>query len=91
MEFRRERPEPEKRRSDDSKNNDLFFILLKLKSYIISIIDEPDTESDSFEISEEFLRRKHPEKADEILDILAMSGIKGDGEIAFDQKIHIKF
>lgn len=70
---------------------DLFLILLKIKSYLISLIDHPSMGSDSFEYTEEFLDRKFPDRKEEILELLTTFNIKSDSEIAFDEKIHHKF
>jgi len=74
-----------------SEQFDLFLILLKLKSYLVSLIDHPSLGNRSLEISEEFLDRKFPEKKDEILELLSSYNIHSDSEIAFDEKIHHKF
>lgn len=74
-----------------SEQFDLFLILLKLKSYLVSLIDHPSLGSNSLEISEEFLDRKYPEKKEEILELLTSFKIHSDSEIAFDEKIHHKF
>ena len=74
-----------------SEQFDLFLILLKLKSYLVSLIDHPSMGNSSLEISEEFLDRKFPEKKDEILELLSSFDIHNDSEIAFDEKIHHKF
>lgn len=70
---------------------DLFLILLKLKSYLISLIDHPSAAADSLEYTEEFLERKFPDKKDEVIELLYSFNIKNDAEIAFDEKIHHKF
>ncbi len=70
---------------------DIFIILLKLKSYLISMIDDPAHGYDGFELSEEYLSRKYPERKDEILELLAANKISSDAEIAFDELIHQKF
>lgn len=70
---------------------DLFLILLKLKSYLISLIDNPDFETDSLEITEEFLDRKYPELKSEIIEMFIEHKIHNDSEIAFNDKIHVKF
>ncbi|NMB82588.1 MAG: hypothetical protein GYA14_12300 [Ignavibacteria bacterium] len=70
---------------------DLFLILLKLKSYLISLIDHPSMGIDSVDYTEEFLDRKFPDRKEEILELLNSFNIKSDSEIAFDEKIHHKF
>lgn len=70
---------------------DLFLILLKLKSYLVSLLDDPRNEGDSFEYTIEFLDRKYPNLKDEILELLTLFQIHNDAEIAFNEKIHLKF
>jgi predicted AAA+ superfamily ATPase len=47
--------------------------------------------SKSLELTEEFLERRFPDLKEEILDILISHGITTDAEIAFDQRMHLKF
>lgn len=70
---------------------DLFFSLLRLKSYLLSLLDEPEDCAQSFDFTEEYLERKLPDKKEEIIEMLIEYGIKNDCDIAFDEKIHIKF
>lgn len=70
---------------------DLFLILLKLKSYLVSLLDHPSSGSGSLDITEEFLDRKFPERKEEIIELLTSFNIKSDSQIAFDEKIHHKF
>lgn len=74
-----------------SEQFDLFLILLKLKSYLVSLLDDPRNEGDSFEFTIEFLDRKYPNLKDEILELLTLFQIHNDAEIAFNEKIHLKF
>ena len=70
---------------------DLFLILLKLKSYLVSLVDEPVESENAFEFTEEFLERKYPERKNEVMELLNLSKIQSDVQIAFDEKIHLKF
>lgn len=70
---------------------DLFLILLKLKSYLISLIDNPDFNSESLKLTEEFLDRKYPELTSQVLEMFEEYDIHDDSEIAFNEKIHLKF
>lgn len=70
---------------------DLFVILLKLKSYLISLMDDASLEYTGFEYSEEFLIRKYPERKEEILELLKANEIESDGQIAFNENIQQKF
>jgi len=69
----------------------LFMTLLKLKSYLVSIIDDRSEQYDNFNLSEEYLLRKLPVGKDEIIKILEDHGIYSDNEIAFSEKIILKF
>jgi len=74
-----------------SNKHDLLIILLKLRSYLVSMIDDPTVHSNDFEYSEEFLLRKYPQHKDEIIELLSMNNINSDVQIAFDENIHQKF
>ena len=73
------------------ENSDIFFVLLRLKSYLISLLDNPDSCDDSFEYTHEYLERRYPEQKEYIIDLLMENGITNDCEIAFNEKIHLKF
>jgi len=70
---------------------DLFYILLKLRSYLISLINSPDECDDSFSYTEEFLERRYPEMKEEIMELLLSNDIKNDCDIAFNEKIVFRF
>lgn len=70
---------------------DLFYILLKLRSYLVSLINNPEESGDSFLYTEEFLERRYPEMKDEILALLIDNDINSDYDIAFNEKIIFKF
>ena len=70
---------------------DMFIILLKLKSYLISLIDDPSLEYTGFEYTEEYLLRKYPERKEEVIQLLKENKIESDGQIAFDENIQHKF
>lgn len=74
-----------------SEQFDLFLILLRLKSYLVSLLDHPSIGNDNFDYTEEFLERKYPDRKNEILELLVSNNISCDSEIAFDEKIHTKF
>lgn len=75
----------------NSEKKDLFFILLRLKSYLISLIDNADNCVNEFKNSEEFLDRCFPESKNEILNLLEENKIFGDCDIVFNDKIHLLF
>jgi len=72
------------------ENFNLFFMLVKLKFYIVSMMDSPEA-GKSFYLSEEFLERRVPEKKSEILESLKTHGINSDADIAFDDSVILKF
>lgn len=69
----------------------LYFILLRLKSYLVSLLDNPDDCSNDFDYTREFLSRRYPERIEEIIDILREHEINSDCDIAFDQNVQAKF
>ncbi|MBA4406823.1 hypothetical protein C0389_06075 [bacterium] len=70
---------------------ELFIILLKLKSYLISLLDAPSLDYENFEYSEEFLLRKYPDRKEEVLELLRANNIENDSQIAFNENIQQKF
>ena len=70
---------------------DLFIILLKLKSYLVSLMDDPANSPENFEYTEEFLLRKYPEHKDEIIELLTTNNIISDAQIAFTENFQQKF
>ncbi len=75
----------------NSDKSNLFLTLLKLKSYLVSMIDERKDEFDNFNLTSEYLERRFPEKKREIITILEDNGIYSDSEIAFNDKIILQF
>lgn len=75
----------------DSDKKDLFFILLRLKSYLISLIDNAENYDNEFKFTEEFLERCFPEEKNEIINLLENNKIFGDCDIVFNDKIHLVF
>ncbi len=73
------------------EKSNLFLTLLKLKSYLASMIDEKSDIYNNFNFTEEYLERKLPGKKDEIISLLEENGIYSDVEIAFDERILFKF
>jgi len=69
----------------------LFFTLLRLKSYLISLIDDPEKCNSGFYFSEEYLERCFPERKEEIISLLRENGIENDCDIAFNHSIQAKF
>jgi hypothetical protein len=70
---------------------DLFYVLLKLRSYLVSLINNPEECDDSFTYAEEFLDRRFPELKEEILELLTNNELNNDCDIAFNDKIVFKF
>ncbi|MBI9072058.1 MAG: hypothetical protein JEY94_10685 [Melioribacteraceae bacterium] len=75
----------------ESQKHDLFFILLKLKSYLISLVDDPSQCSADFEYTEEYLNRRFPELKESIIELLVENDINSDCDIAFNPQMHQKF
>lgn len=74
------------------EKNQIFIILVRLKSYLMSVIDSKENElEDQFFFTKEYLERKYPEEIIEILDVLTSHGIYSDMQITFDEDIHVKF
>ena len=71
--------------------NQLFLILLRLKSYLIGLIDNPNECNENLQITEEYLDRKFPLQKNEILELLNRYGIYNDCQIVFDNNIQAKF
>ena len=69
----------------------LFLTLLKLKSYLASMIDDKLNCIDGFHFTEEYLQRRFPDKKDEIISLLEDNQIYSDCDIAFNEKIILQF
>lgn len=74
-----------------SDKPDLFYILLKLRSYLISLLNSPNECDDTFAYTEEFLERRYPDMKGEIMELLIENGINNDRDIAFNEKIVFQF
>ena len=70
---------------------DILFTLLKLKSFLLSMLDNQDEPEKDFTFTREFLERKYPDRADEIIDILMEHNLFNDFDIAFNEKVHLIF
>jgi hypothetical protein len=70
---------------------DLFVKLVKLKSYLVSMIDNYDESPESLYHTEEFLNLRYPDDKEEILTLLKENKILSDREIVFDTQMHMKF
>jgi hypothetical protein len=70
---------------------DTYLIFIKIKSYLVSLLDDPSNEIDSLELTEEFLDRKYPEHKEYILEMLVSNNILSDEQIAFDENILTRF
>jgi len=75
----------------EPENTDLFLVLLKLKSYLVSMIDSSENCDGSFNFTEEFLQRRYPDLEPKIIDLLQDQGLNDDCDIVFDENAHIKF
>lgn len=74
----------------NGENFNLFFTLVKLKFYIVSMMDSPSAVK-TFYLTEEFLERRIPEHKSEVIEALKNYGINSDSEIAFDDSVILKF
>lgn len=74
-----------------SEQFELFVILLKLKSYLVSLVDDPTLEAGGFEFTEEYLLRKYPDRKEEVIELLLQHKIESDYQITFDENIQNKF
>jgi hypothetical protein len=70
---------------------DLFYILLKLRSYLVSLLNTPEECDNTFAYTEEFLERRYPEMKEEVMELLIENGINSDYDIAFNEKIVFRF
>ncbi|MCX6152342.1 MAG: hypothetical protein NTX22_17585 [Ignavibacteriales bacterium] len=75
----------------NSESFDLFLTLIKLKSYLISLVDQPEDCYRNFNLTDEFLSRRCPDKKEDIMNLLKENNINSDCDIAFDETIHEKF
>jgi hypothetical protein len=73
-----------------TEKNNLFLTLLKIKSYLVSMIDEP-ADNNSLKMTKHYLSLRFPDKKDRIIALLEKNNILSDSEIAFDEKIVFKF
>lgn len=70
---------------------ELFVKLVKLKSYLVSMIDNYEESPESLYHTEEFLNLRFPHEKEEIITLLKENSILSDREIVFDTSIHQKF
>lgn len=74
------------------ENNQIFIVLVRLKSYLMSIIDNrEDGMDDPLHYTKEYLERKYQDEMFDILEVITANGISSDLQIAFDEDIHVKF
>ncbi len=74
-----------------SENFDILFALLKLKSFLLSMLDNQEDQEKDFSFTREYLERKYPDRADEIVDLLMEHNLFNDFDIAFNEKVHLTF
>jgi hypothetical protein len=68
--------------------SEILLTLVKLRYYLISLIESPEECYDNFNISEEFFERRNIINGNELLEKLQDKGINNDCDIAFDKDIH---
>jgi hypothetical protein len=74
-----------------TEKDKLFLTLLKLKSYLVSMIDEPGDHYSNLKMTAQYLDIKYPARRKEIIELLENNNIYSDSEIAFDGNIVFKF
>lgn len=74
-----------------SDRNEMFMLLIKLKSYLLSLMESPKDADGDFTYTNEYLQRRYPQKRKEIISLLRENNINSDEDIAFDDKVHLKF
>jgi hypothetical protein len=74
-----------------SEKIELFVILLKLKSFLVGMLDDPSVETGGLELTGEYLDRKYPERKEEVLDLLSDNNLVSDSQIAFGENVQQKF
>ena len=70
---------------------DLFIVLLKLKSYLVSMVEEGVQYPKEYYFTEEYLELKYPEQKDEILNLLSKFNLNCDKDIVFNERVHQVF
>ncbi len=70
---------------------DTYLVFIKIKSYLVSLLDDSSSGTDSLQLTEEFLDRKYPGQKEYIMEILVSNDIISDEQIAFDENILSKF
>ncbi len=73
------------------ESTNLFFTFLRLKSYLVSLMDESKQNYKDFHYTEEYLSRRYPDEKTSIIRILEDNGIFNDADIAFNEKVIMQF
>lgn len=68
--------------------SEILLTLVKLRYFLISLIESPEECFDNFNISEEFFERRNIINGNELLEKLQDNGINNDCDIAFNKNIH---
>lgn len=68
--------------------SEILLTLVKLRYFLISLIESPEECFDNFNISEEFFERRNIINGNELLEKLQDNGINNDCDIAFNKDIH---
>lgn len=71
-----------------NEKQDLFILLLKLKSYLVSMIDDDTDENSNLYFTEEYLDKRYPEKKEEIISLLQNYELNSDSEIVYNEQVH---
>jgi len=70
------------------KQSEILLTLVKLRYYLVSLIENPEECYDNFNLSEEFLERRNILNGQELISKLEDNGISNDCDIAFNKDIH---
>ncbi len=68
--------------------SEILLTLVKLRYYLVSLIESPEECYDNFNLSEEFFERRNIVNGSELLERLQENGINNDCDIAFNKDIH---
>lgn len=70
------------------KQSEILLTLVKLRYYLVSLIENPEECFDNFNLSEEFFERRNILDGQELISKLEENGISNDCDIAFNKDIH---
>lgn len=68
--------------------SEILLTLVKLRYYLVALIESPEECYDNFNITEEFFERRNIQDGEELISRLQDNGITNDCDIAFNKDIH---